>query len=257
MRTNMSSRYAVITEHNRLAADIRLLTLSVPAVARQTKPGQFVHIRVGSTQDPLLRRPLSICRVDPEAGTLTLVYRIVGRGTALLAQAKPGDTLDCLGPLGQGFSQNSERPLLIGGGMGIAPLVCLAQSFCPRPVTVVMGGRSKSELYWTELFTSLCDAVHIATNDGSLGHRGVAPDLLPDLLAAGRHDRVYACGPRPMLAEVVRICQSYSTPCEVSLEEHMACGIGACLVCTCDTTLGRKKVCSDGPVFAGETVVFD
>ncbi|MDU4960748.1 MAG: dihydroorotate dehydrogenase electron transfer subunit [Sporomusaceae bacterium] len=253
----MSEHHARVAEHRCLADDVRLLTLRSRSLAQMTQPGQFVHIRVSDTQDPLLRRPISVCRIDREAETITLVYRIAGKGTRLLSQVKADDRLDCLGPLGKGFSRNSKRPLLIGGGMGLAPLVALAQSFCPLPVTVVMGGRTKQELYWTDLFASLCDAIHITTNDGSLGRQGVAPDVLPDLLADGGYDRVYACGPRPMLAGVVRTAQAYGIACEVSLEEHMACGIGACLVCTCDTTQGRKKVCSDGPVFAGESVLFD
>lgn len=254
----MSKLYdTTIKEHIWLAPDVRLLVLHAPELAQQTKPGQFVHIRIGSTQDPLLRRPISICQADPETMSITLIYRIAGRGTQMLAEAKIGDMLDCLGPLGHGFSLNSERPLLVGGGMGLAPLVYLAQQLCPRRVSIVMGGRSKQELYWTDLFASLCDNIHITTNDGSLGRQGVTLDMLPELLADGGYDRIYACGPRPMLAGVVRAAQIYGIPCEVSLEEHMACGIGACLVCTCDTVAGRKKVCSDGPVFPGEDIQFD
>ncbi|KYZ77369.1 dihydroorotate dehydrogenase [Anaerosporomusa subterranea] len=246
-----------VKEHIWLAPDVRLLVLHAPELAQQAKPGQFVHIRIGSTQDPLLRRPISICQADPEEMSITLVYRIAGRGTQMLAEAKIGDMLDCLGPLGHGFSLNSERPLLVGGGMGLAPLVFLAQQLCPRRVSIVMGGRSKQELYWTDLFESLCDNIHITTNDGSLGRQGVTLDMLPELLADGDYDRIYACGPRPMLEGVVRAAQAYGIPSELSLEEHMACGIGACLVCTCDTVGGRKKVCSDGPVFPGEDIRFD
>jgi dihydroorotate dehydrogenase electron transfer subunit len=140
--------------------------------------------------------------------------------------------------------------------MGLAPLVYLAQQLCPRPVTILMGGRTKEELYWIELFNSLCEGIHITTNDGSLGSQGVTLDLLPELLAENQFDRIYACGPRPMLDGVIKAAQAHHIASEVSLEEHMACGIGACLVCTCDTSSGRKKVCSDGPVFRGEEIQF-
>ena len=248
---------ARVQEHEWLARDVRRLVLYAPAIAECAQPGQFIHLKVGITNDPLLRRPISICQVDQLSGTLTLVYRIAGRGTELLSQARPGiDSLSCLGPLGHGFSLDTARPLLVGGGMGLAPLVYLAQQLCPRPVTILMGGRTKHELYWTELFSSLCDGIHITTDDGSLGSQGVTLDLLPDLLAKCQFDRIYACGPRPMLDGVIKAAQAHRIASEVSLEEHMACGIGACLVCTCDTTGGRKKVCSDGPVFLGEDLQF-
>lgn len=248
---------ALVQEHHWLAGDVRQLTLVAPEIAQAIQPGQFVHLRVGNTFDPLLRRPISICQADAQAGTITLVYRVAGRGTDMLAQARPGiDRVNVLGPLGNGFNLTAKQPLLIGGGMGLAPLVYLAQAFCPNPVTVVMGGRTKEEMFWTDIYSSLCDGIHITTNDGSLGRQGVTVDVLPELLRAGGFDRIYACGPRPMLAGVVAAAQEYGIPCEVSLEEHMACGIGACLVCSCKTNNGRKKVCSDGPVFRGEDVCF-
>lgn len=247
---------ATVKEHRSLAPDVRQLVLHNHELAQQSRPGQFVHIKIGSTHDPLLRRPFSICQADQKADTITLVYRMIGRGTALLSQAKVGDCINCMWPFGHGFSLECKCPLLVGGGMGIAPLVYLAQQLCPRPVSIVIGGRSKEELYWQDMFTGLCDNIHITTNDGTLGTQGVAVDLLPELLATGDYDRVYACGPQPMLAGVVNVTQAYNIPCEVSLEEHMACGIGACLVCTCDTVNGRKKVCSDGPVFRGEDIRF-
>lgn len=241
--------------HDQLAPDVRRLVLLAPQLASLAQPGQFVHIRVGNTADPLLRRPISICQADAKAGTITLVYRIAGRGTEMLAQARAGhDQVNCLGPLGHGFSLNAKRPLLVGGGMGLAPLVYVAQHYCPQPISIIMGGRNKQELYWEELFASLCENIHITTNDGSLGRQGVTVDMLPELLETNQFDMVYACGPRPMLAGVVNVAKEFGIPCEVSLEEHMACGIGACLVCTCDTVQGRKKVCSDGPVFRGQDV---
>lgn len=220
------------------------------------KPGQFVHVRVGEGCDPLLRRPISIAAANASEGTVTLVYRIVGRGTALLAKLEKGATVDMMGPLGGGFDLAAKQPLLVGGGMGLAPLIFLARAFCPRPVTVLMGGRSQDELYWQSIFADACREIHITTDDGTLGRRGFTVDLLPELLAGCDFDAIYACGPRPMLEGVARLAKAHNIPCQISLEDHMACGVGACLSCTCAGTDGkRRKVCTDGPVFRAEEVL--
>ena len=239
-----------------LAEDVRRLTLAAPAVAAGLQPGQFVHLKITDNCEPLLRRPFSITATDPAAGTLEIIYRIVGRGTALMAGLKPGDSVNCLGPLGAGFVLQGERPLLVGGGMGLAPLMMLAGALCPRPVTVLMGGRDSRELFWTGLFSSVCKNTHITTDDGSLGRQGLTVDFLPELLEAHSFDMIYACGPHPMLEAVARIAAARAIPCQVSLEDYMACGLGACLSCTCAGTDGkRRKVCTDGPVFwAGEVL---
>ena len=246
---------AQVLEHNKIANDVLELILSVPEIAIMTNPGQFVHIRLHDTFDPLLRRPFSIADCNAAKGTLTLIYRVVGRGTAIMTRLKPGDWLDCMGPLGQGFTLNGKRPLLVGGGMGLAPLIMLARTFCSQPATLLMGGRNEQELFWTEIFAGACPNIHITTDDGSVGHRGFTVDLLPELLSAENFDMIYACGPHAMLKGVAEISACHNVPCQVSLEEFMACGVGACLSCTCaDSTGGKRhKVCTDGPVFwAGE-----
>lgn len=246
---------AVVAGQVALAPMVKRLVLEAPAIARAAGPGQFVHIRVGEGLHPL-RRPLSIAGVDREAGSITVIYRVVGHGTALLAALAAGQTVDCLGPLGSGFDTAAKRPLLVGGGMGLAPLLFLAKELCPRPVTVLMGGRTKEELYWRDIFHDVCRSLHVTTDDGSLGRRGFTVDLLPELLAGGGYDRVYACGPRPMMEGVARLAKRQAIPCQISLEDHMACGLGACLSCTCAGTDGRRrKVCSDGPVFWAEEVL--
>jgi len=247
---------AAIVEHEDVAKLVKKLTVYAPQIAEQAVAGQFIHVRVADTCHPLLRRPLSISGVDADNGTVSTIYRIVGRGTAHLATLKVSDTVDCMGPLGNGFNLDCERPLLVGGGMGLAPLVFLAQRLCPRPIEIVMGGRTRRELFWTDVFAQICSGVHVTTDDGSLGHRGFAVDILPDLLASKDFDMVYACGPHIMLEKVAQIAHSLAIPCQVSLEEYMACGVGACLSCTCAGNDGtRKKVCTDGPVFwAGEVI---
>lgn len=244
----------LVREQKTIGPMVKCLIIEVPEIAKAAIPGQFVHLRINDTLAPLLRRPISIAGADGEAGTLTLIYRIVGQGTAMLAKLQAGDMVDCMGPLGTGFDLDCERPLLVGGGMGLAPLLCLAQALCPKPVTVLMGGRNREELFWQELFAEACRHTHITTDDGSLGRQGLTIDLLPELLAGGQFDRVIACGPKPMLAGAAKLAVEQKIGCQVSLEDYMACGVGACLSCTCAGTDGkRRKVCTDGPVFwAGE-----
>ncbi|WP_425057672.1 Dihydroorotate dehydrogenase B (NAD(+)), electron transfer subunit [Sporomusa carbonis] len=249
-----TSVQAQVVEQNTIAGDVMQLAMVVPDIARIACPGQFVHIRVADTLEPLLRRPFSIADCNADRGILTIIYRIVGRGTALMAKLKPGDTIDCMGPLGNGFALTGQRPLLVGGGMGLAPLVMLARAFCSRTATVLMGGRNEQELFWPDIYAKICKNIHITTDDGSIGHRGFTVDLLPQLLEQGKFDIIYACGPYAMLKGVAQIAASHDIPCQVSLEEYMACGVGACLSCTCAGTSGKRhKVCTDGPVFwAGE-----
>lgn len=235
---------------------VKQLTFQSPEIAAQALPGQFIHIRVADSYQPLLRRALSIADIDRNAGLVTVIYRIVGSGTACLAKLPAGTFIDCLGPLGHGFTVDCKHPLLVGGGMGLAPLVFLARTLCPNPVEILMGGRTRQEMFWTDIFSKLCQNIHITTDDGTLGSRGITLDILPELLDKGNYDMIYTCGPRPMMEGVAGLAGRLNIPCQVSLEEHMACGIGACLSCTCaanDDT--RRKICSDGPVFWAEEVL--
>lgn len=246
---------ASVIEHLSLSAEARKLVLHAPKIARHAVPGQFIHLKLANQIDPLLRRPISLSSANVDQGTVTLIYRIVGRGTELLSGLSKGRTVDCLGPLGQGFALDSARPLLIGGGMGLAPLIFLAEGLCPKPVEILMGGRTKEEMFWTELFKATCDNLHITTDDGTMGEQGVTLDILPELLKQGSFDRIYVCGPRPMMEGAAKIAASFGIAAQVSLEEHMACGLGACLSCTCAASDGkRRKICSDGPVFWAQEV---
>ncbi len=248
---------AQVLEHSLIAGDVWNMVIAVPEIASITKPGQFVHIRINESIEPLLRRPFSIADCDAAQGTLTLIYRVVGHGTALMTKLKPGDTISCMGPLGQGFDLTAQRPLLVGGGMGLAPLLFLARAFCSCPATILMGGRNEQELFWPTLYSSICKNIHITTDDGSVGQRGFTVDLLPELLKQGKYDAVYACGPHVMLKGVAALAAQYGVPCQVSLEDYMACGVGACLSCTCASTSGKRhKVCTDGPVFWAQEVVW-
>lgn len=246
---------AVIIVNAEIGPSVYKMTIKAPELASQAQAGQFVHVKPVGILQPLLRRPLSIADIDAAAGTLTLIYRIVGAGTEQLAALTSGELLDCIGPLGRGFELTGEKPLLIGGGMGIAPLIFLARSLCPRPIELLIGGRSENEMFWPGLFENLCDSLHITTDDGTAGVQGTTVDLLPHLLEKNKFDVIYTCGPRIMMENIAKLADGAGIPCYVSLEAHMACGVGACLSCTCEgTDKVRRKICSDGPVFKAQEV---
>ncbi len=247
---------ARIVRNTEIGVNVKELVLYAPEIAVQAVPGQFLHVRVADSYYPLLRRPLSISGADRITGTVSTIYRVVGQGTACLAALSSKDSVDCMGPLGNGFVIHGQRPLLVGGGMGLAPLLFLAGALCPLPIEILMGGRTKEEMFWADMFHNKCDAIHITTDDGTLGSCGVTLDLLPDVLKSGAFDVIYTCGPRIMMEGVAKAAKTSNIPCQVSLEEYMACGIGGCLSCTCAGKDGaRKKVCTDGPVFWAQEVI--
>ena len=242
-----------ILENSLIGPQMYRLLVHCPAIAAQAAPGQFIQVRVERGQ-LLLRRPISLADVDRTTGTLTLIYRVVGKGTAAMAALQPADPINCLGPLGHGFSLTAKKPLLVGGGMGIAPLLFLAKTFAGK-ASILMGGRNAEEMFWPELYQCLVQDVFITTDDGSMGTKGFTVTLLPALLQKGAYDRIFVCGPEIMMRGVAGIAKEAGIACEVSLEKRMACGLGACLSCSIDTTDGqRKKVCKDGPVFPAQEV---
>lgn len=236
------------------------LTLAVGDMVRQTcrAPGQFVHIRCGDGL--LLRRPLSVCscRTGSVEDTLELVFEIRGKGTRWLAERHVGDKLDVLGFLGNGFSIPQEgRCLLIGGGIGTPPLLGCAEHLKERAVAI-LGFRSAERAILLSRFQETGVAVLTATDDGSLGFHGTVVPLMRQELDKAAYSCVLACGPRPMLQSVARTAAEYSVACQVSLEERMACGVGACLGCAAAMADGSvQHVCKDGPVFSAEEVNWD
>ena len=229
------------------------LTVACRHIAKLAAPGMFVQLHI-DRDGLLLRRPLSLADVDTRYGTLAFIYRIVGRGTAALSRYREEETINCMGPLGHGFSLEAKRPLLVGGGMGIAPLLFLAKKFSQR-ADVLIGGRNQEEMFWPKLFHGYVRNIFIATDDGSLGQKGFTTDLLPNLVENSMYDTIFVCGPEVMMHKVYDYAASKKLPCQVSLEKHMACGLGACLSCTCEGMDGkRRKVCQDGPVFWAEEV---
>lgn len=250
-----TSQLSRILANEPLTAEVFRLTVHAPEIAAAASPGQFVMVQVSSSLDPLLRRPFSIHSRGAD-GSISLLFKVIGKGTALLAQAKPGDEIDLLGPLGKGFACAADLPVcLIGGGMGIAPLLFLAQEL-PGRKHALLGARNREELApLAKQFAELGCAVQLATDDGSLGHHGFIPDLLEAVLPDV--SRVCACGPQPMLRGVASKCRQAGTPCQVSVETHMACGMGACLGCVLPGAGGGQvHVCTDGPVFNAEELTW-
>jgi dihydroorotate dehydrogenase electron transfer subunit len=241
-----------IVEKNRLSDTVFDIWIESPDIARLSKPGQFVNIAVPGF---FLRRPISICEAKKDC--LRLIFEVRGSGTAALA--KIDGMINITAPLGnRGFSTDKYRSaILVGGGIGTPPLK-FAQNKLEKSAAV-LGFRSKANVIMADEFRN----VAICTDDGSYlnygGHHGNISEPLENLLKTGEYEAVFACGPKPMLKAVVNLTEKYSISCEVSLEERMACGVGACLGCACKTVKDGKEifshVCKDGPVFDGKAVV--
>ena len=213
-----------------------------------TAPGQFVNIKLDGL---FLRRPISVC--DYDENTLTLVYKVVGKGTEKMSRMMPGTQLDLLTGLGNGYdlTLSGERPVLLGGGVGVPPLYNLAKKLIAqgKDVTVILGFNTKSEIFYEDAFQALGCTVLVTTVDGSFGIKGFATDALPE-----DYTYFYTCGPEPMLKSVYRATR---TSGQMSFEERMGCGFGACMGCSCKTLTGYKRICKDGPVMKKEEIQWE
>lgn len=252
----MVKERAVIVSQKCIGTDIYDMVLSFPKGAKEAKPGQFIAMYC-EDGTKLLPRPISICGIDAEKGTLRVVYRIAGEGTRLFSEMKEGDSLEVMGPLGNGFTMKDKKAVIVGGGIGIPPMLELARQLsCEK--TVVLGYRD--ELFLKEEFDSCADVV-VATEAGSYGTKGTVIDAIKAAQVSG--DIIYACGPMPMLKALAEYADEYGMEAQISLEERMACGIGACLGCICKTkekdhhtNVNNTRICKDGPVFDAKEVVF-
>ena len=271
---NMSSAVVVdafVCSNVRLTGDLWQLVANAPDIARTVQPGQFVHISLGDTSRHVLRRPLSVHAVlgsvTGEPDSLSFLYQVVGEGTSYLTTIREGATLSLLGPLGQGWRvpQEAHKLLLVGGGVGWAPLAMLAEEYLQRGYVVhlLVGARNADYLNALVNPHVLADTyspercfLHLATDDGSLGFNGFNTGLLDDVLSANNIDYIATCGPEPMQKVVAAQAAKRKIPCEVSLERRMGCGIGACLSCAVKTTGGIKRSCVDGPVFDATEVLW-
>ncbi|NLN75310.1 MAG: dihydroorotate dehydrogenase electron transfer subunit [Armatimonadetes bacterium] len=266
-----------LIEQHEVSPGVWLSKLTGPEIARGAVAGQFVNVQVAKTTDPLLRRPFSLHAVDREKGTFSLLYVLVGRGTALLHRYVSGDIISVVGPLGNGFdlgdSPDAEH-IVVAGGCGAAPLHFLCDSLCEKwgceKVTVLVGGKSKDALLCEDEFREHGVLTEAATDDASYGYGGFVTQLLQahlDKRSDASNLRIYSCGPHGMMREVARICSEHEVQsCQVSLENKMACGIGVCTGCIqkikkqsqgCDPAWEYKRVCADGPVFEAENIIWE
>lgn len=239
-----------------LNATTKLIEVYAPEIAKTAVPGPIRECAGRKNTAPLLRRPFGVAGVNADNGTFIMIYRIIGEATHILAEVCSGDKLSIVGPLGHGFAMEAERPLLVGGGRGLAPLLYLAEGFCAqnKPIEILREGVRKKNCFGqicTKIFAKIS---HITTDDGSCGVQGTVIALLPQLLDSGKYDCVYVCGPVPMMKAVAEVAAEKNIKCQVSLEKYMACGLGACLSCSCSGIGKRLKVCTDGPVFWAEEV---
>lgn len=247
----------LILEKQALARDIYSFTMLCPEIAELAQAGQFVHILPTGCS---LRRPISIAGIDKQKGTVRIIFIIKGNGTKTLADLRQGDMMDMIGPLGHGFTRLPEAShvILVGGGIGVPPMLPLAHDYGEK-ATVVSGFRSFSQVILQEELEACGTRTICCTEDGSAGAvKGFVTEPMEQLLSEGA-DAVFACGPVPMLKAVAEICIRNKTYCEVSLEERMACGVGACLGCACqiknaDGEMHFLHVCKNGPVFKAEEV---
>ncbi len=247
-------RKASIAKNAMIAQDIYSMWLNAPEIAEAAKPGQFVSL-YSKDGSKLLPRPISICEINPENGTIRLVYRIAGEGTKEFAGLGAGDFIEVMGPLGNGFTPEGKKAILIGGGIGIPPMLELSKQL-EGEKQIVLGYR---DMTFMEKEFEAYGEVYLSTEDGSTGTKGNVIDaLVANKLDA---DIIYACGPTPMLRGIKAYAMEHGIKAQLSMEERMACGIGACLACVCQsaevdhhTNVNNKRVCKDGPVFYAEEV---
>ena len=241
----MKQQILKITENIRIAENVYKMVLEDPELEEQ-KPGQFVNIRLDGLY---LRRPISVC--ESEAGSLTIIYKVVGKGTEQMSRMKRKETLDVLTGLGNGYdlSKAGDRPLLLGGGVGVPPLVMLARKLREqgKDVTAVLGFNTKEEVFGEFAFEILGVKTIVTTADGTYGTKGFVTDAMPE-----DYSYFYTCGPEPMLKAVYR---KTKTSGQFSFEERMGCGFGACMGCSCKTITGYKRICREGPVLEKEEIL--
>ena len=256
---------AVVVSNDRILENSKLydMVIECPEIASTAQPGQIVHVLCG--EGTTLRRPISICETI-DKNQPRICYEVRGKGTDWMSLRKPGEKISLLGALGHGFTYRpGSRALLVGGGIGIYPLLSIGKLY-GSDAKALFGFRNDSLINSTGLFEKYGIPVGVITDDGSSGRKGFVTELLAEELAKGGVDIVYVCGPKPMMGAAAKVCGGFGVECEVSMEERMGCGVGACLACVCKTmfvgndgAVGEKykRVCVDGPVFNAKEVIFN
>lgn len=243
----MKQTFFKVISNKRIAKNVYEMKLSGDT-SPIINPGQFVNLKI---EGEFLRRPISIC--DFDKNTLTLIYKVVGKGTSIMSAMQEGTWLDILIALGNGFNINysGENPILIGGGVGVPPMFKLAKELISegKNVSVIIGFNTEEEIFYKEEFEKIGAKVYITTVDGSVGTKGFVTDVLKNL----DYSYVYVCGPEPMLKAV---CNTSKTSGQFSFEERMGCGFGVCMGCSCKTKYGNKRICVDGPVLVKEEIIW-
>jgi len=268
-----------VLTNDEVGRDIFLMRLHAPEIAARVQPGQFVNVEVhAQTQHgafalpsalcPLLRRPFSVCEADRQNGTISIIWKIIGRGTHVLAQHQPASILSIIGPLGQGYDLSNLRgPIaLVAGGVGVAPLPILGMELASRQIAfeVFLGARASHELWGEREFARLGGRVNLATDDGSRGVKGFVTQLLAPWLQEHRNTpaQIFACGPMPMLAAIAKLCLAARVEAQLAIETMMGCGFGICMGCPVVPAAGVEKngryylACLDGPVFSAAAIRF-
>ena len=262
--------WAVLVERRVLSADAYLLFFEAPTLPSTSLPGQFTMVRTPG-EGLLLRRPYSICSVEPETHRFSLLVKVVGQGTGALVELPLGSGVHCLGPLGTSFERPSAgaRAVVVAGGVGIAPFLYFCESLAQNGMMarVLLGGRQARDLYLKDEFVELGMEVVCSTEDGSDGHRGVVTDLLMDALEGPRPVQLYSCGPSGMLRRVAEMAADRNVPHQVSIERRMGCGMGCCLGCVVFVSDAIKqdgngegnyrRACTEGPVFDADRIHWD
>lgn len=256
--------FAELVKKEELKPDILKFSVKAPSIVKDARPGNFIEIRVSDQMDPFLRRPISIYHLDREKGILEFIFQIKGKGTEILAKKRVGESIDIIGPIGYGTFQyeNYENIAIIGGGIGVFPLYELAKCAkeAQKKVTTYLGFRSESFVVLEEEFRKVSNELIITTDDGSYAKKGFAIQYLEEAIKTSKIDAIYACGPLPMLKAVQKLAIEKEIPCQISLEEKMACGLGVCLGCAVKTAKSPKDapqywhVCKAGPVFNAKDV---
>ncbi len=256
--------FAELVKKEQLNSDIFKFSIKAPSIAEKSKPGNFIEIRVSNQTEPFLKRPISIYNLDKEKGIVEFVFQVKGKGTKILSERNKGELIDVTGPLGYGTFkyENYNNLAIIGGGIGIFPLYELAK--CAKKdnknVSTYLGFRSKNYVVLEEEFKEVSNNLTITTDDGTYKEKGFAIDFLQRDIEEEKVDCIYACGPLPMLKAVQKLAIEKDIPCQLSLEEKMACGLGVCLGCAVKTAKSPKDapeywhVCKAGPVFQAKDV---
>ncbi len=266
----MTNEKCKVVEHRELGFGYRHITFYAPNIAAAATPGQFVHVRVPGLEKSALRRPFSIFNAEDDK--LELLYKTVGRGTAAMNAIEVGDEVEVMGPLGHGFPVKcAGAALLVGGGFGVAPLYFLARRLIESnnqtikqsctSIHLFVGGRTKDDILALDRFKALGGVeIHLATNDGSAGVKGLVTDPLDDELIKFRDEgekfEIFACGPDPMLKAVAMRATGTQSKGWISMDRHMVCGVGACYACIQKTVRGNSRCCIEGPVFAAADLVW-